>query len=357
MKHTSALFATVVALPALVAFAPKADSVKFAPAEGTTVTKSFTTKSDFSLDDMSMLMNGEPNPMMPELSMKMLISQTTSVTDTYGKVADGRPAKLTRKYDGASMDMNMDMEVDMMGETDTQSAEGSGTSKLDGSTVIFTWDADSGSYKAAFPEGAEGDADLLEGLAEDMDLRGLLPASGELSAGDSYDVPLTALIDVFAPGGDLKLDVEMEGAGEMGGPDPSMMTDFRRIFEEMVEGEATGKYVGTREVDGVKVGVIELTFKIKASRDMSEFVAELMGGEMPEGLEMTVNRLDVDFTYEGGGELHWNLGAGHAHALALKGEASVAMDMEMAMDFGGQSMTMAMEMAMSGALENNMSVQ
>lgn len=357
MNYSSALLATVVALPALVAFAPKADSLKFAPEAGSTATKTFSSKSDFSLDDMTVLINGEPNPMMPEISMQMVISQNVTVSDTYDAVSGGRPKKLTRKYDSGTMDMEMNMEMDMMGETNTEDGNGSGTSKLDGSTVVFTWDEESSSYKAAFPEGTEGDAELLENLAEDMDLRGLLPESGELTTGESYDVKLTSLIDVFAPGGDLKLDVEMEGAENMGGPDPSMMADFRRIFEEMVAGEATGKYVGTKEIDGVTVGVIELTFKINASRDMSEFVAELMGEQMPEGMDMTVNRLDVEFSYEGGGELHWNLAEGRAQGLALKGNANVSMDMEMAMDMGGQAMTISMEMAMSGEMENGLAVE
>lgn len=356
MKHSSVLLATAALVPTLVAFAPKADSLKFAPAAGSTATKTFNTNSDFSLDDMTVLINGEPNPMMPEISMQMVISQNVTVTDTYDAVAEGRPTKLTRKYDSASMEMEMNMEMDMMGETQTENGNGSGASKLDGSTVVFTWDEESSSYKAAYPEGTEGDPELLENLAEDMDLRGLLPASGELEAGASYDIALTSLIDVFAAGGDLKLDVEMEGAEAGMGPDPSMMADFRRIFEEMVQGEATGKYVGTKEVDGVTVGVIEISLKINAARDMSDMVAELMGEQMPEGMDMSVDRLDVEFAYEGGGELHWNMAEGRAHGLALKGNANIAMDMEMSMDAGGQAMTISMEMAMSGAMENGLKV-
>jgi hypothetical protein len=357
MNYSSALLATVVALPALVAFAPKADSVKFAPEAGSTATKTFKTNWDFSLDDMTVLMNGEPNPMMPEISMQMTIAQDVSVTDTYDAVGDGRPSKLTRKFDSSNFDWEMKAEVDMMGETDEQDANASGTSKLDGSTVVFTWDEESGAYKAAFPEGVEGDAELLENLSEDMDLRGLLPKSGELTAGDSYDIELASLIDVFAPGGDLKLDVQIEGAEDAGGPDPSMMGDFRRIFEEMVAGEANGKFVGTKEIDGVTVGVIELTFKINASRDMSEFVSELMGEQLPEGVDISVNRLDVEFGYEGGGELHWNLAAGRAEGLMLKGNADINVDMEMSTDAGGQAMTFAMEVAMSGTVENALTVE
>jgi hypothetical protein len=355
MKHTTALLCAV-AIPALVAFAPKADSIKFAPEAGSSVTKTFSTTSNFSLDDMSVLVDGQAPPMMPELAMQMVMSQNTTVTDTYNAVAEGRPSKITRHYDSASTDIEMDMEINMMGETQNETGSGAGSSKLEGSTVVFTWNEESGAYVASFPEGEEGDAELLENLAEDMDLRGLLPKSGSLSEGETYEIPLTAMIDIFAPGGDLKLDIEMDGAETPMGPDPSMMGDFRRIFEEMVEGEATGKYLGTREVDGVKIGVIELTFKINAARDMSDIVSEIMGENAPEGMDMSIERMDVEFKYEGGGELHWNLAAGRAQGLALKGDAEMTMDMEMSMNMG-QAMTIAMEMAMSGTLENKMSVE
>ena len=189
-----------------------------------------------------------------------------------------------------------------------------------------------------------------------MDLRGLLP-SGDLAEGASYDIELTALIDVLAPGGDLKLDMEVDGqeAG-MGGPDPAMMSDFRRFFEDMLEGKASGKYVGTREIDGVQVAVIELEIEIDASADMSEMAADMMGGEeLPA--EMSIDRLDVQMTYEGGGELHWNMAAGRVHALDLKADIAVAMDMAMAMDMGGQSMDLGMEMAMSGSIASQLATK
>jgi len=357
MKYSLTLVATAALLPTLVAFAPKADSIKFAPKADSTVTKTFNTTSNFSLDNMEMLMNGEPNPMMPEMNMQMVITQNVTVTDTYNTIAGGRPTKLTRKYDTGSMDMEMNTEIDMMGEVQEQDANGSGVSKLDGSTVIFTYDEESGTYTPTFPEGSEGDPELLENLAEDMDLRGLLPASGELTSGETYEIPMTSLIDIFAPGGDLKLDVEMDGQEAGGGPDPSMIADFRRIFEEMVQGEATGKYVGTREVDGVTVAVIELAFNINASRDMSDLVAELMGDQMPPEVDMSVDRMDVEFTYEGGGELHWNMAAGRAQGMTLKGNANIKLDMEMSVDAQGQAMTFAVEMAMSGDMENKLSVE
>jgi hypothetical protein len=301
-------------------------------------------------------MNGEPSPMTPDIEMGMEIVNTITVTDTYGPLKDGQPAKLTRTFDAIGAEMEMDVAVSMMGNEENQSPNGSGSSELEGSTVEFAWNADSGEYDVKFADGEEGDADLLEGLVEDMDLRGLLP-EGEISEGESYDIELAALIDVLAPGGDLKLDMEVDGqeAG-MGGPDPAMMSDFRAFFEDMLEGKATGKYVGVREIDGVQVAVIELDIEIDASADMSDMASEMMGGEeLPA--EMSIDRLDVNMTYEGGGELHWNMAAGHVHGMALKADISLAMDMAMAMDMGGQSMDLGMEMAMSGSIESKLATE
>ena len=143
----------------------------------------------------------------------------------------------------------------LMGEEEAQSPNGSGTSELEGSTVVFTWNDDDGEYELSFPEGEEGDAELLEGLTEDMDFRALLP-DGELSEGESYDIDLAGLVDVMAPGGDLKIEMEVDGAdGAAMGPDPAMMSDFRQFFEDVVEGSATGKFVEMRDVDGVNVAV------------------------------------------------------------------------------------------------------
>lgn len=352
MMRTATALTAALAIPTLLAFSSnKADKIAFAPKEGSTVVKTFTMTTSMELDDMSMSMNGEPSPMAPDIEMGMEIVNTIQVTDQYGAVSDGKPAKLTRTFDTIGAEMEMDVAVNMMGNEETQSPNGSGSSELEGSTVEFVWDGDAGEYKIDFAEGEEGDADLLEALTEDMDLRGFLP-SDELAEGESYDIELAALIDVLAPGGDLKLEMEVDGqeAG-MGGPDPAMMSDFRAFFEDMLEGKATGKYVGTRDIDGVTVAVIELEIEIEASADMSDMAADMMGGEeLPA--EMSIDRLDVNMTYEGGGELHWNMAAGRVHGMDMKADISVSMDMAMAMDMGGQSMDLGMEMAMSGSVES-----
>ena len=84
---------------------------------------------------------------------------------------------------------------------------------------------------------------------------------------------------------------------------------------------------------------------------------ELMGEELPEGMDFNLDRVDVEFAYEASGQCLWNVRAGHAHSLSLEGEAIIALDMEVNLDFGGQAMAMEMSMEMSGEMATEMETE
>lgn len=349
---TYVALALACAAPTLLAFAPKADSIAFAPNEGASVTKTFTSLMEFSMDEMGMLMNGDDNPMMPSMEMDMTMTQSVTVSDTYGSMNGRRPSQITRTFDAVANDIEMDMTVESMGSVDEQSATGTGGSPLEGSSVTFTWDGDAGEYTKAFAEGSEGEAEHLDGLVEDMDLRCLLP-TGEVSEGDEWDIPLNGLVDILAPGGNLLVEVEMDGqAAGPGGPDPAMFSNLREMVGDLLEGSATGKYAGSREVDGVKLAVIEIEIEIDTANDMAEMFEEMMAEQIPAEIDMSLDRVDVEFALESSGELLWNMSGGHVHSLVLEGESAVSMEMEMGMNAGGQAMNMEMNMEMSGTLKN-----
>ncbi len=338
--------------PALLAFAPTAigtaSKVRFAPTEGSSLTKTFENKGEFSLDHMAMTINGQENPTMPQMSMTFNTGQKVVVTDHYVANRDGAPKQLKRHFDDLGSDLSMSMKMEVMGESHDQDKSVKSKSQLTGKTVVFTWDADSKEYKKAF-DPSEDNADLLKGVKEDMDLRVLLPEN-EVKEGDEWDIDVKGLAGVFGPGGNLSLVPDEKDAGGM---DPGMssgMSSMSEMLGDLLEGEAKGKFTGMREVGGAKMAVIKINVKISSSKDMTDVVAEAMKkAKMPAEMEMKFDHMDVDLKIESEGELVWNVAAGHAHSLELSGPVHVNMDMAMKITPPGQgAMSLEQRMEMSG---------
>ena len=345
------LLVCALASPALLAFAVPGDDVSFKPAAGSTVTKVFTNYSTMTLDDMSMAMNGEEmDPEMMGMDMTIEGSTTTVVTDEYVRLGEGRPAVLKRTFDELSLETNIAMENAMMGAMDMDL---DGSSELADTTVVFTWNEDDGEFGLAFDEDEDADEELLEGLTEDMDLRCLLP-EGEVDVDASWRVDVERLVDVLAPGGNLKIlpDMDDVDAPMMGGPNPGM-NNLSDLWGE-VDGTAMATYLGTREADGVTVAVISIKVEISGANDLTEQLQEdADNAEAPEGMdmEMIYDSADAEFEIEGEGELLWNVAGGHLHSFEFEGDMTLAMDMAMAMSMMGQDMDMEMSMEMSGEIK------
>ncbi|MFT4539300.1 MAG: hypothetical protein ACI841_001161 [Planctomycetota bacterium] len=353
MKYKTLACASLL-IPTLLAFNAPVGRLAFFPSKGDTVTKTFTQDWEMTMDEMGFLMNGQDPGMTPEIEMTMIIKQVVAIADTYGDVVDGRPMSLSRSFKEIDQDMDMEMSMDMMGEVQDQDSTIKGTSELTGTTVVFEWDEDEEEYIKKFAnEETDVDEDKLEGLAEDMDLRFLLPDEA-VSEGDSWSLDLASLPDLIAPGGDLAWDIEIDGADAamMGaGPDPAMMGNMRELMGDMLEGEATATFAGVE--DGK--GIIELKIEIDTARDMTDMVAEMMA-EAPEGMAPEIDRMDVEFTIEASGKAFWDMDGGHIAGLELEGDIEITLDMEMSIDMG-QAMTIEVSMAMSGSLEQGVEVE
>jgi len=354
MKNKILLLVPLLAAPALYAFAAAPSKVAFQPPEGSTAVKTFENVVELTLDNMDMMMNGEPSPMMPEMDMSITMTSTVTVTDEYVKVRDNAPATLRRTFDELGNNVSVSMEIEMMGQSQSNDQDIEAASELEGKTVVFTWDEDEDGYVKSFdPE--EDDSELLEDLWEDMDLRALLPKD-DVSEGDEWEIDIKGLATILAPGGNLamvpeEMDAEamMSGGAGMGGS----MSDF---ISELLDGEATGKFLGMREVDGMKLGAIKITVDVSSSNDMTEKVLEMMEDLDMEGAPpMDFDHIDVEFTLEGEGELLWDMEAGRAHSFELSGPTTMTYDVGISMEMEGMgAMTIEQMMEMSGTL--NMSV-
>lgn len=353
MKNSTTLVATALLAPVLLAFLPTADKVAFTAEEGLSVTRVFETKTAMTLDDMEMTMNGQPFPMEIEMDMNMNMSSTIAVTDEYGASAEGRPSRLTRSFDELTQLTEISVENDMMpdgGMDNSIDAE----SQLEGKTVVFTWNADEEAFEKAYD--GEGEEDLLEGLEEDMDLRRLLP-SEDVSEGDTWEIDVKVLRSVMSPGGNLALLPDDDAMGGMEGmPGMDNMSNLNSMFEDLIEGEASGEYKGTREVDGVRCGVIQVKVDVSASADMSDQVADAMEGLPDEMGEMSIDNMDMEVQVEGEGTLLWDLAAGVPHSFELNGEMSMTLDMGFSISMGEQDMSMEQMLDMSGSFTTTLKV-
>ncbi len=343
MKNDRNPLAFLLLVPLSLAFLARGDGLSFHPAEGASLTKTFTLESELSLDEMSVSVNGQD--IDPEqfggMEMTTSVKQVIAVTDQYLSLGEGRPSRLKRTFDELSSTTQVSLNNAMMGNQDETLT---GKSDLEGLAVEFTWNEDQGEYAVAFAEGSKGKEELLEGLAEDTDLRGFLP-EGEVKEGATWSVDVQLLRHVLAPSGAVK--IEPENVSEMmgmQGPQPSM--------DEMLgefEGNVTAEYAGTREEDGVRVAIVKLKVEVTSAKDATELMQENMEEmELPPEVEMSVDSLDIEYGFEGEGELHWNLGTGLLHSMSLSGEASMTIDTSMKLHAQGMDQAIENSMTLSG---------
>lgn len=344
-----------LALPLVLAFAQPLDSLRRGVAADTTLEKRFSTQVEMSLEDMTMVQNGQEID-SSMLGMELTISNgaTYGWTDTYAAARDnGAPSRLTREFTTLENSTSTS-QSSMMGSQDL--AIGS-SSELDGETVIFVWDADEEAYVASFPEESGADEALLKGLEALDDLAFLLP-SGDVEVDAEWEADPQALIQLLGPGGDLKLlpnedDLPEEARGQAPGSEFQMSEMLGEV-----EGSVTCTYLGTREEGGRAVAVIKVEIDITSASDMTEKMREELEGFDPgDGApDIEFESVDTELSIDGEGELLWDMAAGHMVSFQFSGEMGQVMDMAMSMSMGGQTMEIEQSMGMAGSVEFDFTV-
>ncbi len=343
MNSIRTLCLSTLALPVLCATLAPADKVAFHPSAGSSISRLWSVKSDMSLEDMQMTMNGKPMPIQIQMDMEMTNETEVGVTDKFVALREGAPKEMLRSYDKLGSSGSFSMKIANMPEGDkerTVAAE----SELQGKTVKFLWNEEEQKYDLSFHE-SDADIALLENLDEDMDVRGVLPGK-EVAEGDTWEIDVKSLRWLLMPGGNLKLKPTSSGeSGEEMMPGMDDMGDLSEMVGDLLEGKATAEYKGIQEIDGGKYGVIHLTVKIASSNDMTETVQSKLK-DLPEQVEsMTIESMDVALSSESEGTVLWNLASGHVHSIDMSGK--MKMDMDIAMKLGVQGTEMALEQQMS----------
>ena len=326
MKKILLLAAPLVILPALLAHRTPLAKLRFAPAAGTKLTRTFENKTEFSLDNLSLKVNGQDS-MKPEVEMTMTQNQKLVVSDEFVKVQEGAPKVLRRKFDDLGSQMALDAKIEIMGQSQDQNKTGKGASSLTGKTVVFTWDEESKSFKTAFDPAEE-------------------------KPGDEWDVDVAGLASVIAPGGELKIKPEEKAASEspMGMGDMGGMGAISDWLGDSLSGKAKAKFTGMREVGGHSYAVISLEVKAKGSKDLTELVKAEIEKSAKEGMTMETESVAVEFEISGEGELLWDVEAGHAHSFDFSGPSSARMEIGMKIEVQGQKMQIEQGTELSGTM-------
>jgi len=340
----------LLAATSLCALRAPGDKLSFHPTAGSTLTRSYESRQEISLDEVEMTMNGQPFPTGAGEEMTMVQTQSLEIGDEFAKIEGGKSLQLVRSFTKISSEGEFTMNNPMMGgeQNNTVTAK----TELEGKTVVFDWDEAASEFKKSFkPEGP--DEKLLEGLVEDIDFKAFLPEKAEVAEEDSWSVDVAAMKTVLLPGGNLSLKPEKDGepGGEM-----NMFGDNPADAFGDLEGEVKATYKGARDVEGTSCGVIALEFKVKSAQDMSDKVAEAMEKQNTQGVEIRVDHMDVVLSLEGEGELLWDLKAGHVHSFSMSAKVKNQIDMAMQIGMGEKNMEMERKMDMSGSYELKLGV-
>jgi hypothetical protein len=252
--------------------------------------------------------------------------ERTSVIDVFETTAEGLPRRLRRTFEGLGGKESTHVSSDEFENNDDSEYE----SELEGKSVVFSWDEESGAFDVAYADG-QGDEDLLAKLEEDMDLRAFLPGKA-VDEGDSWEIDVKAFQSVLDPGGDLAL-VQSDGEDEDTSAEDQELRDN-------LTGSLEATYRGTREEEGRRLAVIALAV------DARTHTEEELGEEQLDEGESGVQRTEV--TFELTGELLWDCEHGHAWSLELGGTNGAVMQQTLQGVAEGESYEQTQTMSFTG---------
>lgn len=293
---------------ALASFASGPDEVRYAPEKGLKVTRTCETSSEFELESASVTVDGEERPVPGNPSGSLSIEEKFVVSDELVAVGSGRPEKLARTFDVLHKQQTSS-EPGPDGRVMEQAQKL--TCDLEGKRVVFTWNADDKRFDVQAAADQKLDAELLDGLDEDMDLRAFLPDK-PVAKGDSWDVEPAAFHAVLWPGGRLPFHDKDKDE-----PD-AIEHELNAALYASLDGDAKVTYAGQREEDGVKVFVLHVKADLSRTGESvpsSEYTSE--HGGTPGA------KVKLEFTTQAEGDLLWSVEHAHLISLTLEGRAAV----------------------------------
>ncbi len=338
MKLRRVSFALAL-LPVVLAFVPRADKLGFQPAANATVEREYSIEANIDQIDISASVNGADMSENIPGDLSVMFKLAASVSNKFVESRGGKPIELIRGFDKLSVEFEMPEE-----------SESKTIDELEGKHVRFKWNEETSEYDKSFHE-SEGDAQILEALAADMDLTQLLPTK-EVSEGDTWTVPGKAFNQVISFG--------ME-SDKLSTPEGGEEAEMMAMIEELIQPQAdkllesmtaTCTYKGTRQVGDRSCAAIELSFDASGEFDLAQVIRSVVEKQVPPEMEMKLDvaKATIGLTMKGQGMLLWDVAAGLMHDFNLASDIGVKADMQMSADAMGQNQDVDAQVDASGTI-------
>lgn len=278
-------------------------ALHFTAEDGTVLKRTFDAHAEYERTDVALSIDGEPVEGLEAAELSMDFDEHIAVSDDLRSVADGRPTVLVRTFDELSQETKF-----TSGE---ESQESSSSSDLEGRSVRFQYEDGDYAVETA-DDGEDLDEHVSHWLAEDMDLRRVLPDQ-DVSVGDEWELDPRLYLAFMWPGGLL----EFRDDGE------EISDQDRRMNQQTIErlqGTGTARLEEVRDEEGVRVAVIHVQLEVTTGCDGTlEGTVEAEEGEEEQPYSIAIE-VEIERTIEG--TILWDLDHGHARSADLQADAS-----------------------------------
>jgi len=285
-------------------------TIELSPEEGSVLRKTFTRELELTLVGGSLGHLGYLADPVQVGRTRWNDEQRVVLTDAYGPVREGRPLRLERSFDelftshghalGLSASPVGPLEIELPRE---------GRGEIEGATVVFAWDEESGEYRRSWGPDVDLDDSLLAGLDADADLREILPWK-DVSPGDVWFTDVEIFRQICWPGGSIAYLNE---------EDRYLVRPVDQRLAEDLDGTFRVELVRTVRRAGVRLAVLEIRGILEAT---TAFEHDLSLSYMSYDLDLAV-RQDLQLYLVARGRLHWNLDADHLDSCVLEGDVTV----------------------------------
>lgn len=288
--------------------------LRFAPAEGTVLAKTFDQTHGLVMRDSQIAGDDKAQIAMDQIELET--RTLVSCTDEYLEVGPERPLAFRRKHDRVGFVANA-----TRGAQEERIDTLTGHGAIGGHVVAFTWVPEEGDYGKRYV-GPESEESFLPDLVAATSLEGLLPER-EVSIGDEWTIPLMNMREVLAPGGEMTIRYERTTSillartlvmGVAGG--------LWEAFEGEPGGTVKARLESVRAEDGRRIAEVLLSIDLHCEVDQTELANELRNAiELSAGMSVAEAHLTLDL--RGGGVLRWDVDRGLPVALELVCEEEV----------------------------------